>query len=257
MIKRNWRFKRHVNVVFFKLRNRPRVLRLLVKLVWFCRYIGRGFTLSKQDSRGGILINERYGLLHAANPKVASSSLKNYFQQSLPNSDIFISHSIEQLSNCTNKKFEEYYSFTVVRNSWSRVYSCWRDKISNNGKFADVFIITRYQHLYPDMPFSEFVDWLCFSPEGADEHADRHWISQSTLLSLNSLSKPYDTIICIENLGQEFRLLAKKLGLPENHLSKTNTNSKVNLPELTEDVLNKIEKRYAADIKNFGFSRPL
>lgn len=255
-MKKNWQFKRAVNITFYKLRKLPRLARLFVRLTYLLRYFLRAGMAPKADNIGTVIICDELKAIHAGNPKVASSSVRSFFR-TLP-----FSYQLEtKLSYAdvlkTNAKLSDYYQFAFVRDPWSRVYSCWNDKISNNGKFADIFIITRYRGLYPDMPFAEFVHWLA-SEEGADQLSDRHWISQYRILNNNEGGLRFDSLGYMSSLKEDFAKIQSELGIESFSLPHSNQQQNENsfLNAYTDELLAIVSERYQRDITVFGFKVP-
>jgi hypothetical protein len=119
-----------------------------------------------------------------------------------------------------------------------------------------MFIITRFKGLYPDMPFDEFIDWLC-SDAGSDKYADRHWLSQHKLLDVDLNKNNFDLIDDISNMNHQFEKIIEKLNIQDVKLIERNKSGKAeNSYSFTKNVIEKIALRYAEDIEIFGFSRP-
>ena len=256
-MKKNWQFKRVVNIAFFRMRNFPRFNRCIVQLIYSLRYLARAGRAPAADNIGTVIICDELKTIYAGNPKVASSSVRSFFR-SLP----FHYHLETKRSYAevlkTNPQLSEYYQFAFVRDPWSRVYSCWNDKISNNRKFADIFIISRYNGLYPDMPFSEFVHWLA-SEEGSDSQADRHWISQYRILNNNEGEILFDSIGYMATLNKDFRKIQSELGIKEYSLPHANQQQKdvAFLAAYSHELLEIVSHRYRRDIDIFGFKVPV
>ena len=75
-------------------------------------------------------------------------------------------------------------------------------------------LINGRKGLFANMPFDEFVAWLC-SEEGADEKADSHWLSQYEILGVQGPDPVcYDFIGRLERLSDDLDILAAKIGMP-------------------------------------------
>jgi hypothetical protein len=255
MEKKNWKIKKSLNNVCSKMKDWPRTLRLITAVVCMTRTMFRSGKPPRPDDIGGIMVNDKFKILCVGNPKVGSSSLKLFFQNELPESKFYLDMSYTSfLANNLDKK--SYLKISFVRNSWDRVYSCWQDKISNNKRFADMFIITRFKGLYPDMPFEEFVDWLC-TEYGADQNADRHWMSQHMILGIDDLSSNLDIIDDIGNMDTQIDNVMLQLNIPNAKLSVSNKyNDGQKVYDFSPIIIKKIAKRYETEIKLFGFKAP-
>jgi hypothetical protein len=246
-----------VNIAFSKLKAVPLLLRLLVIQLWFVRFILRGFKKSAPDNVGGVLVNKQYKLIFVGNPKVATSTMKHVFSDILPDSEFYLDISFNDFAASHSEK-SQFKKFTFVRDPVERIYSCWLDKISNQKRAADIFIITRFKGLYPDMPFESFVNWLC-STHGADEGADRHWMSQSSLLSCASPNFQEMCFINVLELTKIVNNFTNTHGLPE--IVNLNINrlgsEHAGLINISLESRNKIIKRYSKDYEMFKFTKPI
>jgi hypothetical protein len=165
----------------------------------------------------------------------------------------------------TNKKFKNYLVFSVVRNPWSRIVSCYNKKILNANNIGKITMISRHKGLYPQMNFKEFIAWLC-SKNGEDKFADPHWKSQYLSLFNNNGKPKYHHLIKLENLIDEFKILCQKLNMPSIELPKKAKSSdqiynpffdnwKKYYKILNHDLIEKIEMRYKKDAEIFGYNK--
>ena len=158
-------------------------------------------------------------------------------------------------------EYRGYTTFTVVRNPWSRLVSCYNKKIRNANNVAKIAILAQYEGLHPQMPFADFVAWMC-SGEGADEHADLHWISQS--YALGGGKRLLDHYLELEDLKAQYETLSGHLGLPDRTLPREAASTDQLYPPLHADyrsyyaslpasLLERIERRYERDAERFGY----
>lgn len=256
VVEANWKYKKPINIFFARLRSVPIILRFLIRVIWVLRFTTRKFKRPSPDNIGGVVVNDLYKLIYIGNPKVASSSMKSIFLNSLPESQFYLDISFAAFLQ-QNPDRSDYTKFSFVRDPIERIYSCWQDKISNQKRFADIFIITRFKSLYPDMPFDEFVDWL-LSEEGKDKYADRHWMSQSVLLNAQSLKYGNVCYHDIKDLNKVVENFVVRNGLQKfqprniNHL-----NSETNIRDLiSNETQARLYKRYLDDYEHFKFRKP-
>lgn len=203
------------------------------------------------------IISDKYHFIYTGIPKVASSTFRDFlyrYPETEAKLDTFITTTSLEKLIYTHPKFNSYFKYTFVRNPWSRVVSCYRDKILNAHPQHKVHIIKQYEGLYPNMPFSDFVDWLCAS-EGKDDNADRHWISQYKLISDSKGKLLCDFIGKYENLEKDTAKIMEKLQLPYSNLPKTNAKPTEKSYQKYYNLRTKklIEKRYKIDIELFGY----
>jgi hypothetical protein len=254
-MKKNWKIKKVINIFFYKLKGTPFLVRFLVRIIWFSRSGLRGFQRPIMDNNGGILSSQKYRFICVGNPKVGSSSLKKYFNEEI--SDGKIDMSLSYSSYSAQISLDDFHTCSFVRDPVDRIYSCWKDKITNQNRFADIFIITRFRGLYPDMPFAEFITWL-LNREGSDENADRHWLSQHKLLANSQGEVNFDYIGTMKDFSADFNIIAEQVGLRNKKIGSENS-SKNERRKLSEELdletILKIKKRYVKDYEIFNFDK--
>lgn len=254
IVKSNWKKKRVVNNLLSKLKKLPVLLRAIVWLIWLLRFALRKLKKPQADCIGGVMVNDSLKLIYIGNPKVASSTMKTLFMDSMEGSQFFLNISYSKFAKEHISK-HDYCKFSFVRDPVERVYSCWQDKISNNKRVADIFIITRFRGLYPDMPFEHFVEWLC-SADGQDEFADRHWMSQSKLLVAGNPRFDNISFKRVDKLNECVLAYSQShnLSMPKNlSMNSSGNRSQTKISEtISSRTLNLIYTRYERDYDYFG-----
>jgi len=254
MQKPSWKYKRVINQICYRLRKIPFLLKWVKHSIFYIRLIARKGKRVKSDVSVEKIYSEQGKYLYIANPKVATRSVIDYLEE-FDRANISCTHLSLADFIKEDPKFCSYYQFSFVRNPWARTYSCWVDKITNQKKFCDMIIISRYKGLYPDMPFSEFVIWLD-TEEGQDEFADRHWLSQSKLFESDSMHVSSLFIGKLENIEADFKSVASELSIgpvimPE--LNKTQSNILAYQNHYTQSLKEVIARRYKQDIELFDY----
>lgn len=91
--------------------------------------------------------------------------------------------------------------------------SCYLDKIMDEDPIKHARHLYKRRGLEAGMPFEAFAEWLN-SPEGSDDFADRHWMSQHRILSNDrpDIIK-YEFIGHFERLADDYKRLAELTGL--------------------------------------------
>lgn len=252
MSKPTWKYKRAVNLLIYRMREHKWLVKIIAALFYYLRYLFRLGEKVKRDNTIEKVVSDNKKFIYMANPKVATRSLLKLLSSSKGVTIKIYHRSIEEVY-AQNDERKNYFHFALVRNPWARVYSCWRDKISTDGKFCDIFIMSKFKGLYPDMPFSDFVHWLC-TAEGSDNKADRHWLSQHEIFKG---SFKVDKVIKIEELIQQRESLLTDIGLDPSLLQKENSTSLSDNDYQNfydENLISLIAQRYKNDIKKFNYT---
>lgn len=206
-------------------------------------------------------ISHQYKFIWVRIPKAATRSILCAFSDS----------NVLTQSVCTplfqlNQRYENYYKFAFVRNPWARVVSCYLNKICSANKVKVSWYFARYTGLKYQMPFDEFVEWLC-GKYGRDELADPHWISQHKFIFYGDKNL-VDFVGRLENFENDFTGVCKHIGLPIGEMPMLNTEYNKFEPdsqqarnrkdEYYRDFYNEqtrelIAQRYSKDISMFDY----
>lgn len=159
-------------------------------------------------------------------------------------------------------RFKHYYSFAFVRNPWSRLVSCFFDKVDPKDITEDLnpkgaaSVLLGTGGTAPDQSatkasFEDFVRAVCRTP---DEASNRHYRSQHTFLTDRKGRLMPEHIFRFENLAEEFNAVVERLGLPEAKLPHKNPSKKTSYQEYYTDELRRLTaERYRRDIELFGY----
>jgi len=206
------------------------------------------------------IYSDTYEFIYIENPLSASQSIiKSIY---LDKNNRYESKSCRDWSNISRSKLKNYTIFTVKRNPWNRIVSCYNKKILNAYSPARMAILAQYSGLYPQMSFKEFAGWLC-SQEGSDENSDKHWTSQYKIIYEMNPIEP-DIIVDINNLDGGIRYIFESMGVfpPKlgRHGESTNQYSypifdsnKKYFERLNNKQILNIEKRYKKDCDILGY----
>jgi len=139
----------------------------------------------------------------------------------------------------TEKQYEDYYKFTIVRNPWARAYSWYKNVM------RDEFHL-RKLNINNDMSFKNFL--TRFAGKGLLK-TQLYWIKDF------EGKVPMDYIARFENLSEDVNIVFKNLGL--DHLSlphklKGAVDDYTNYYD--EDSIAIIESVYGEEIELFGYS---
>lgn len=218
------------------------------------------------------ILFKSFALMYGRVPKVANSSIKASLCR-------LLSTSVEEGSRSTADRFwreltngetdlitplqarhlrGSHFSFSFVRNPFDRLVSAYNNKIIENETLTKPMLA---MGLYHKMPFSEFVDRICNTP---DNELDVHLLPQSSILCSGTHLVP-KFIGRIEQMEDHWSALRKRMrreglpkigGLPQKNVRREGTSDLTLLLD-TNHLVDKIAERYHQDINLFYPEVPL
>ena len=149
-------------------------------------------------------------------------------------------HFTHNLINHFVPQAEDYFSFTIVRNPYTRT-------ISEYFYIAKAF----YGHPLKEFNEKEFVAWM--REDLALFNID-HKLPQSSFLD-----SPVDMILRFENLEEDFKKLTKELGvdIELTHENKSSENKLEIAKSLSEDTKYLIQQMFAQDFIQFSYPKEI
>jgi len=72
--------------------------------------------------------SHKYKFVYFQNTKVASSTLRDYFNKVIPN-ELFKGHDDWTKRKYDSELYKNYFKFAFVRNPWDYIFSAWNNKI--------------------------------------------------------------------------------------------------------------------------------
>ena len=201
-------------------------------------------------------------LLYFNNCKVACSSIKStFFPDQFKQSDEFIGNSLaryaeaypQQIHSISTLKHadKDYFKFTFVRNPFSRLVSCYVDKIIRGDYHFKhyLFDYLQQQNGLARMSFDDFVKRIIRIPH---RFAEEHFRSQHYhIVDWRGRSR-LDFIGKFENLAAEFAPIQEKYSLESMpHLGNSQSGNWMDYYTLESAKL--VRKRYQKDLEYFGY----
>lgn len=208
------------------------------------------------------IVSRKHGFFWICNPKAASRSLIRALRAADPEAELFSGLSAGDVL-ALRPEARDYFSFTFVRNPFHRTVSFYRDKFLQKPEE-----MAGYERMYPslsaDMGFEALCVWLA-GPYGADAFANRHWLSQH-LQIVTAPGRMPDFVGRYETLEDDFRTVARRIGLPGLRLPLLNTAAgfepsrreaeaarRATGTYLTDRVRELLRRRYADDFRILGY----
>jgi hypothetical protein len=222
-------------------------------------------------------ISERYRYVYIDNPKTGCSSLKSALVEmetkDLEDSPdcydwtIFHDRSRSPLKRLTDLKMgaplttlvnRGYRFVTFVRNPYTRLLSCYRDKImGNKNQKAQILRILGYPATDLERPVS-FEEFARAVASQTDYEMNPHWRVQTTQILFEVLD--YSFVGRFENYQADFEALFRHVGIPAEsipnvrHLNRTREGRREGCAShFTDEIQALVYERYKKDFDNFGY----
>lgn len=107
--------------------------------------------------------------------------------------------------------FKSYYKFTFVRNPYSRLVSCWKNKMDKDKKYdidtiSGKYAFKKFNHLR-GLSFEEFIEYITSSEKKLKE--DKHWAPFYHIIPLWKI----DYTGRVESFQKDISYIFKKLSI--------------------------------------------
>jgi len=181
-----------------------------------------------------VLVSDRYSFAYYQVPKVATSSLRSVFKEI--DSELRFAGPSRKLT-----KNGKLHSFAFVRDPYTRLYSCWCNKVRDSDKLA------RY---YPELRGRDFERFVEAISSWDLRICDPHLRLQSRLVPKN-----VEFVGRFESLTEDYKRLSEYLGLPIHELPRRNATKAVEVVEhaYTDALRQTVAKMYERDLRRFGY----
>ena len=223
-------------------------------------------TLARLKRHQNNIINRDLGYAYIAIPKASNTSVRHGLLGTVGlNSDSFVNgvpvskvihrqdSGVFSYSNLSEiYKSRPRMVFTVVRNPWDRILSCYRDKIIY--KFHEPF---RVYDMSPEMSFSDFVRVVSGIP---DQDAEVHFRSQCAQTFYKGMFLP-TMVLRTETISKDWGIIQSyfssscNLNLPDigRHAKRSHIGGDI---DVTQNDIDIIASRYEKDVRFFGYDVP-
>lgn len=153
-------------------------------------------------------------------------------------------------------EYDGYFRFTFVRNPWSRLVSCYLDKVflERPGRFYR--LAEKYPHVrFERMSFADFVRFVCRVPRNL---CDRHFRPQADFFTAQEV----DFVGKFERFSDDLRYVIERSGMDRKFLAQcdTKTNRSFSLiggghyTDYYDDKLRRlVAEKYQDDVERFGY----
>ncbi|HMN13778.1 MAG TPA: sulfotransferase family protein [Bellilinea sp.] len=212
--------------------------------------------------------SKKYKYVYVETPKVACTTIKRVLQQAesggaMTYDDPSFIHERERsplLGPWSDRRAfveamraDDYFRFCFVRNPFSRILSCYLDKMVET-EFERRRLAGQLG-FDPETPPS-FINFLRAISERKDEENDIHWAPQTFLLRPNRVR--YSFIGRFELFRDQFSLVCERLGIIEYASDLPDTQHKTNAHEHIKEYMGReeielVHRIYERDFRNFGF----
>ncbi len=226
------------------------------------------------DIRAEKIISRKHRYLWVCNPKVGSRSIIAALSSGDPDAEIIKNKSVSEIY-ALYPEVRDYFSFAFIRHPFDRALSLYSEihlspesyqgaQRQHKREKRQTFFDSCYG-LAEASSFDAYCRWLN-TPFGSDTCADRHFLSQHLQMRRDDGRLP-DFIGRLENVDQDMKRVAMKVGMPPPELPMLNTMAgwqptppdtlEVARSEmrahLTERNRALLSTRYAADLELGGY----
>ena len=189
------------------------------------------------------MINHKHKFVFIHIPKTAGTSIESLFINNAHIKDVPGKHNM--VRDIGSEFLKKYFSFTFVRNPWSRMVSYYEFRIKRS--------FDMYNH------GDSFKKWISFLHSSDVKRIDAYQFNlaiknQYEFLINKSNEISVDFIGKFENLQEDFNTICDKIGIPYQELPHENKSKHKHYTEYYDDETRSIvAEKYAKDIEYFGY----
>lgn len=215
-----------------------------------CRIIFTNILRFGAFEKREFVVNPEKKVIYLNNPKVACTSLKTSlfeynYNQSIDDDSVHAVLRSHYIFNLDRKILKKYFIYTYVRNPFTRLVSCYKNKVyGNRRKFGEYL----FGILKEDHGFEDFAGKVIRIP---DFLADQHFKSQYSFIYQNHKCLA-DFVGKMETMEKSYAEIQKKYELGE--LKHYNVTADDNwMDYYTVPLAKKVYRRYRKDFIKFGY----
>lgn len=193
--------------------------------------------------------------LHSGLPvRVTGSKHASYWLPILKNGKSTI---LKAIFHCQEPQRTDHqgnrFKWAVVRSPFSRLYSCWLDKVNTVRPRRNMLPAFGGRFQPGESSFECFVDWISST---SDKDSGSHWMSQDFILREQRFEP--DIILRFESLQEDWQMLAELIGLNPslervNCMREDIAEHNFHVDAYTDSLRNKVAQRYRTDFERFGY----
>lgn len=225
------------SIYFWKI---SRKLPLLVLTIIFSFCSVKAFSAPKNDVRSTpyvVGISDVHKFVWFRVAKVGSTTVKDVFRKH----HVLMPFRSEKFK-FNPSRYKDYFKFAFVRNPWSRVVSCYCQKVEEKNPNWAFY----YGECF-DKGFEYFVEFIRKKNLAT---ADKHIRLQTKLIPINKV----DFIGRLENFDADFQHVLNVIGIKNVRIPKKNPSTHAHYSTYYNDRTREIiRKLYKADIEAFGY----
>jgi len=155
-----------------------------------------------------------------------------------------------------NKMEHKHFIFTIVRNPYMRIFSCYRDKFFSKNEMK---CITKIKKSIPDWSFESFLNYI---NNRTVKERNPHWLNQSIL---HPVQIDCNYVGSIENFDKSMEYIINKIygnelnyvDFDDKVIKNTKSHKFSHEGYFTKTTIKLIQKIYQDDFEMFGYSKDI
>jgi hypothetical protein len=158
----------------------------------------------------------------------------------------------------------KWLRFAFVRNPYDRLFSAWKDKVTNpaepyyhplHERLGELYGPTRQDSAHPPLAFRNFVDFVLDGPDDPWRF-DAHWAVQVDLLWFDLID--FDVVGRFETFSSDFARILARLNAPQTvlQLARKVTNATAKIPlaaAYDQPLATRVFEHYRRDFTAFDY----